>query len=312
MRNEVKFPQPRSSGPGHEAPAGRSNGWVAARLRQAASLLAAQGANPFRISAYRRAADAIECLDADLRDLAETGGHAALEAIPGVGPSIAGAVAEMLSTGRWGFLDRLKGAAEPEALFCAVPGIGPALAHRIHETLHLDSLEALEAAAHDGRLREVPGLGVRRAAMVRSALAELLARVRPPVQRVADEPDVPLLLDVDREYREKAASGTLRRISPKRFNPSGEAWLPVLHAERGAWHFTALYSNTALAHRLGRTGDWVVIYFHRDARPEGRRTIVTETQGAARGRRVVRGREAECRGLAGAADRSGAGVVASA
>ncbi len=50
----------------------------------------------------------------------------------------------------------------------------------------------------------------------------------------------------------------------------------------------------ARAHQLGRTGDWVVIYFHRDAKPEGRRTIVTETQGPARGHRIVRGREAEC------------------
>ncbi len=273
---------------------GRSNGWIAERLRQAASLLAAQGANPFRISAYRRASDAIEGLDTDLRDVAEAGGHAALEAIPGVGPSIAGAVAEMLATGRWGFLERLKGAADPEALFGSIPGIGPALAHKIQETLHLDSLEALETAAHDGRLRQVPGFGARRAAMVRSALAELLARIRPPVPRVADEPDVGLLLDVDREYREKAARGTLHKIAPKRFNPSGEAWLPVLHTLRGPWHFTALYSNTARAHQLKRTGDWVVIYFHRDARPEGRRTIVTETQGQARGRRVVRGREAEC------------------
>jgi hypothetical protein len=71
--------------------------------------------------------------------------------------------------------------------------------------------------------------------------------------------------------------------------------LPILHTVRGTWHFTALYSNTALAHQLGRTGDWVVIYFHRDATPEGRRTIVTETQGPTRGLRVVRGREAECK-----------------
>jgi len=277
-----------------ESLAGRSNGWIAERLRQAASLLAAQGANPFRIAAYRRAGDAIERLDADVRDVAEVGGHAALDAIPAVGPSIAGAVAEMLATGRWGFLERLKGAADPEALFCSVPGIGPALAHRIQETLHLDSLEALESAAHDGRLRQVPGFGARRAAVVRSALAELLARIRPPVSRAADEPDVALLLEVDREYRDKAASGTLHKITPRRFNPGGEAWLPVLHTVRGAWHFSALYSNTARAHQLGRTDDWVVVYFHRDARPEGRRTIVTETQGPARGRRVVRGREAEC------------------
>jgi hypothetical protein len=108
--------------------------------------------------------------------------------------------------------------------------------------------------------------------MVRIALAELLARIRPP-PCIADEPEIALLLDVA---------------------PSGEAWLPILHTVRGPWHFTALYSNTALAHELGRTGDWVVIYFHRDPKPEGRRTIVTETQGPARGRRIVRGREAEC------------------
>lgn len=273
----------------------RTNGWIAERLRQAASLLTAQGANPFRISAYRRASDAIEALDADVRSVAEVGGHTALEAIPGVGPSIAGAVTEMLVTGRWGFLERLKGAADPEVLFCSVPGIGPSLAHRIQATLQLDSLEALEGAAHDGRLRKVPGFGARRIAMVRSALTQLLARIRPPAARIADEPEVRLLLDVDREYREGATSGTLRKIAPKRFNPGGEAWLPILHTVRGPWHFTALYSNTALAHRLGRTGDWVVVYFHRYARPEGRRTIVTETQGPARGLRVVRGREAECK-----------------
>jgi len=51
-------------------------------------------------------------------------------------------------------------------------------------------------------------------------------------------------------YR-KAADGSLRTIAPKRFNPSGEAWLPVPHAQRGEWHFTALYSNTARAHPLG-------------------------------------------------------------
>jgi putative hydrolase len=307
MRGEPHLtPQPGSRSHGElehassrEGSVWRSNGWIAERLRQAASLLAAQGANLFRIAAYRHAADAIVRLDGDVRDLASAGGNAALGAIPGVGPSIAGAVAEMLATGRWGFLERLKGAADPEALFCSIPGIGPTLAHEIQETLHLDSLEALETAAHDGRLQQVPGFGMRRVAMVRSTLAELLARIRPPVMRVAEEPDVALLLDVDREYRDKAMRGELHRIAPRRFNPGGEAWLPVLHTVRGPWHFTALYSNTARAHQLGRTGDWVVVYFHRDAWPEGRRTIVTEAQGQARGRRVVRGREAECPALCG-------------
>lgn len=287
-RNEVTAPQPPATA------VARSNGWVAERLRQAASLLAAQDANPFRVAAYRRAADAIDRLDADLRELADSGGQPALDVIPGIGPSIAGAVMEMLATGRWGFLERLKGTTDPEALFCSVPGIGPKLAHRIQQALHLDSLEALETAAHDGRLRQVPGFGSRRLTMVRDALAALLGRLRLPALRVVEEPDVGLLLNVDREYRDKAARGLLRKIAPKRFNPSGEAWLPVLHTTRGPWQFTALYSNTARAHELRRSGDWVVIYFHHDTRPEGRRTIVTETHGPARGQRVVRGREAEC------------------
>lgn len=241
-----------------QAPVGaRSNAWIADRLRQAAGLLTAQGANPFRIAAYRRAADALAGLDEDVRAIFDRGGHAALD---------------------------------------AVPGIGPELAERILATLHVDSLEALEEAAHDGRLAGVPGIGPRRAAMVRSALAELLSRLRPSPSSPTSEPEAAMLLDMDREYRDKAAEGVLHRIAPKRFNPTGEAWLPVLHTVRGPWHFTALFSNTALAHRLGRTADWVVIYFSRDSGPEGRRTVVTETGGATRGRRVVRGREAECLG----------------
>lgn len=94
--------------------------------------------------------------------------------------------------------------------------------------------------------------------------------------------------------REKADQGVLPKIAPRRFNAPGQAWLPILHTERGDWRFTALFSNTALAHELGRVGDWVVIYFHQDSGPEGQRTVVTETGGSLLGRRVVRGREAEC------------------
>ena len=64
---------------------------------------------------------------------------------------------------------------------------------------------------------------------------------------------------------------------------------------RDGWHFTALYSNTARARELGRTRDWVVIYFDDDHHREGQHTVVTETRGALIGRRLVRGLEAECR-----------------
>jgi len=273
------------------------NALIADKLRQAADILTAQGADPFRITAYRRAAAAVGVLADDLGTVAERGGRKALEAVPGIGVAIAGAIAEMLATGRWAFLEHLKGTADPESLFRSVPGVGPALAHRVCDTLHIHTLEALEAAAHDGRLEQVRGFGHRRAAIVRAALAEMLARVRRgPLFASHEEPGVDLLLDVDREYREKAVAGELVKIAPKRFNPKGEAGLPLLHTVRGPWHFTALYSNTARAHQLGRMTDWVIIYFHTDNQAEGQRTVVTEIHGEAAGRRVVRGREAECRG----------------
>jgi len=187
----------------------------------------------------------------------------------------------MLTTGRWRFLEHLKGSASPKPLFQAVPGVGPVLARRVCETLKLETIEAVEAAAHDGRLEQVRGFGHRRAAMVRAALAEMIARVRRRSFRREDEPGVDLLLDVEREYREKATAGQLIKIAPRRFNPKGEAWLPVLHTRRGSWHFTALYSNTARAHQLGRISEWVVIFFHKDSRPEGQRTVVTEARGEA-------------------------------
>jgi hypothetical protein len=199
----------------------------------------------------------------------------------------------MVRTGHWTQLERLRGTHDPVWLFGRVPGIGPELACRVADELHIDTLEALEMALYDGRLGALPGFGARRVAMVRAALAEMLGRRRRP-NAVRAEPSADILLDVDREYREKASAGKLRFIAPKRFNPRNEAWLPVLHAERRQWQFTALYSNTALAHKLGRTRDWVVIYFLTNSHTEGQRTVVTETRGPLKGKRVIRGREGEC------------------
>jgi len=109
-----------------------------------------------------------------------------------------------------------------------------------------------------------------------------------------DGPSVEVLLGIDREYRDKAKAGTLQRIAPRRMNPDGKAWLPVLHTRYGPWHFTALFSNTERAHEMHRTYDWVVVYFSDDDGEDGQATVVTERRGALTGRRVVRGREPEC------------------
>ncbi len=273
----------------------RANAIVADRLREAADLLEQQNANPFRVRAYRSAADTVARLDQDIEPLAEEGGAEALAALPHIGKGIAAAILEILHTGRWTQVDRLRGVLDAGHLFQSVPGIGPELAQRIHDSLHVDTLEALEMAAHDGRLELVPGLGARRAASIRAALASMLSRRRVHHPAETNGPSVIQLLAVDAEYRDKAERGELATIAPKRFNPEQTAWLPILHSVHDGWHFTALYSNTARAHELGRTRDWVVIYFYDDHHREGQHTVVTETRGTLIGRRVVRGREAECR-----------------
>jgi len=260
-----------------------------------ADLLEVQKASPFRVAAYRRAAVTVEALDSDLSEIVEAEGEQALVALPEIGKGIAAALAELVRTGRWAQLERLRGLLDPVNLFQTIPGIGPELATRIHDTLHVDTLEGLEAAAYDGRLAGVPGLGPRRVAALRAALATLLRRTRPPARGEGTiAPDVGLLLVVDRIYREAAASGRLPKITPKRFNPEERAWLPVLHMERAGWHFTAMYSNTARAHQLERTADWVVLYYYDEHHREGQATVVTETHGPLTGQRVVRGRESEC------------------
>ena len=265
---------------------------MAERLREAAALLEEQAASPFRVRAFRRAADTIDRLRTDVGTILDRDGLAGLDALPAVGRGIAAAIDELARTGRWSQLERLRGGAEPEGLLRTIPGVGSVLAQRIHDVLHVESLTALEIAAHDGRLAALPGVGQRRAAAIAAGLAARLGRARGVPPGTPAEPSVGMLLDVDREYRDRAAS--LPRIAPRRFNPTGERWLPILHTERSNWRFTALYSNTALAHRLGRTHDWVILYFHADHEPERQRTVVTETHGPLAGRRVVRGREAEC------------------
>jgi hypothetical protein len=284
------------------------NADVADALERVGDLLEAQDADPFRVRAWRRAAGTVRGEPRRLADVLASEGRAGLLALPGIGASLASAIEELVHTGRLRMLERLEGEIAPEDLFTTVPGIGEELARRLHAELGLDTLEELELAAHDGRLAALPGFGPRRTRLVRETLAAMLARsTRRRARRLraaearplapAERPPVATILAVDEEYRRLAAAGALRRITPRRFNPGGAAWLPVLHTEKDGWSFTALFSNTARAHELGATQDWVVVYYERDG-DEDQCTVVTERSGALRGRRVVRGREGEGAGAA--------------
>ena len=267
---------------------------IATRFEEVARLLIIQRASPFRVRAYERAAEALRRLRKPVSEILEQQGLEGLLALPGIGETIARAIRDTITYGRLPMLERLRGESDPTELLASVPGVGPALAERFHHDLGIETLEDLEAAAHDGRLELVEGIGDKRLTGIRDSLAHRLARVRPPAASQDDEiPPLQEILDVDREYRREAAERQLPQIAPRRFNPTHEAWLPILHTQRGSRHYTALFSNTALAHRLGRTNDWVVIYWDHGG-TERQCTVVTGQGGPLKGYRIVRGREAEC------------------
>jgi hypothetical protein len=266
------------------------NRLIAGRLDEVAEVLEEQGANPYRVRAYRRGAAVVRGLGVPAREILRKGGLAALESLPDIGETLARAVRDLAVTGRLPMLERLRGAGDPVALLRTVPGVGRRTAARLHDDFGIESLEELETAAHDGRLATLAGLGPKRLAGIRESLAQRLGRVpRPPRGK---EPPVAELLDVDAEYRARAAAGTLSRIAPRRFNPEGEAWLPVMHTAREKRHYTAVFSNTARAHRAGTTRDWVVLYVEGGG-VERRYTVITAGHGPRRGQRVVMGREEE-------------------
>ncbi len=278
---------------------------IAEVLEEIADLLEAQKANMHRIRAYRNAAGSIRSARRSVAAIARQDGHEGLTQIPNIGESLAGLIQGYVETGRSGLLDRLRGEVSPPDVFAELPGVGEELSHRISAVLDIATLEELEQAAHDGRLETVPGFGPKRVRSVQLALAGMLSRAAGrrirrgrgiEAERQDDRPSVETLLAVDREYRQRADAGELRTIAPKRFNPKNESWLPILHTEEEGWEFTVLFSNTSRAHDLGRTHDWVVIYYARDGR-ERQATVVTARQGGLAGKRVVRGRESECRRL---------------
>ena len=270
----------------------RINEQIAGRLEEAAHLLRDQGADPYRVTAYSRAAASVRSTREPVDQIFRQRGLDGLRELPRIGETLARAIRELIVHGRLPMLDRLRGEANAVALLASVPGIGRVLANRLHDDLGLETLADLETAAHDGRLETIAGFGAKRLAGIRDSLAHRLGRVQMPI-RTQTPPNVGELLDVDREYRDKADAGQLPRIAPRRFNPKRESWLPVLHTRRSTRRYTALFSNTARAHHAGKTRDWVVIYGD-NGTGESRHTVITAAFGPLRGRRVVAGREDEC------------------
>ncbi|MDP3721993.1 MAG: DNA polymerase/3'-5' exonuclease PolX [Candidatus Omnitrophota bacterium] len=128
---------------------------LAAFFSQIADLLEYRGDNPFRIRAYRRAAQNLENFSGDLAHLAQAG---RLRELPGIGADLADKITEYLSTGAVAALERLKRTTAPGVLeLLEVPGLGPKTAKLLTERLGISTVHQLEEAANAHRLRRLPG-----------------------------------------------------------------------------------------------------------------------------------------------------------
>ena len=134
-----------------------NNHVVAAIFAAMADMLAIQGENYHRILAYRRAAENVATLGRPLEEVWQAG---EVEAIPGIGKTLASKIDELMDTGRLQAYEKLQ-AQVPGGVVAMlqIPDVGPKRAALFWKGLDITSVEALEVAAREGRLRTLPGMG---------------------------------------------------------------------------------------------------------------------------------------------------------
>lgn len=136
-----------------------------------ADMLAIRGDQIHRILAYRKAAESIEALGRDINIVYAEG---KLTDIPGIGETLAAKIEEMLKTGRLEFYDKLAREIPPSLVeMLRVEGLGPKRVKQIHEVLKVETIEQLTAAAREGKLRDLPGLGAKSEAKLLAAIEAL-------------------------------------------------------------------------------------------------------------------------------------------
>ena len=133
---------------------------IADLLTEIADILDIQGENPFRVRSYRNAARTIADMGQSGRAMVRAGED--LEQIPGIGKSLQERIEEIVSTGKCGFLEELR-AKVPPALteLLKLEGLGPKKVKLLYDELGVDSVDRLEKSAQAGKLRDLPGMGLK-------------------------------------------------------------------------------------------------------------------------------------------------------
>lgn len=188
------------------------NAEIAAVLNEIADRLDIQGANPFRIRAYRNAARTMSEVGRSVLDMVTR--NAGLDALPGIGPDLAGKIVEIATTGSCALLERLRKEL-PQGIteLLKVPGLGPKRVRALYHDLGVQTLAQLHLAAQAGRVQAVPGFGPKtQQAIVEATAARMKEERRSPLGVAAQTAqallaDLALMPGVARAV----AAGSLRR-----------------------------------------------------------------------------------------------------
>ncbi len=154
-----------------------TNQEIANRFRRLADLMEIGEDNPFKIRAYRAAADTIEDTATPLAEMVSAGGVARLRELPGVGPGLSGKIVELLETGTFKVYEEIK-ARIPETTLdlLEVEGVGLKTLQLLYQRFQITNLDDFAKFVEGGGLSSVPRLGEKTRERIRASLRELLKR----------------------------------------------------------------------------------------------------------------------------------------
>ncbi|HET7526048.1 MAG TPA: DNA polymerase/3'-5' exonuclease PolX, partial [Burkholderiaceae bacterium] len=227
-----------------------ANADIAAAFDQVADLLELQNANPFRVRAYRNAARVVGDLKLDLAAAVADGKP--LPKLPGIGADLGAKIQELAATGHLAALERLRKQV-PAGLdeLMQLPGLGPKRVRALYDELHVHTMPQLLRAARDGRIRTLPGFGIKSEERIAAAIDKHLGSVRRFKLATAAQYADALLAFLRRSpgVREAVAAGSLRR----RRDTVGDLDLLAIASDGAA--VCRHLANYADVHEVLSTGD---------------------------------------------------------
>ncbi|MHA7924393.1 MAG: DNA polymerase/3'-5' exonuclease PolX [Marinobacter sp.] len=188
------------------------NAAIARKFHELADLLEIQGANPFRVRAYRNAASIVEGSSRPLEDRVAEGED--LSAIKGIGEDLAGQIKELVETGDLSQLQTLqKDVPEQLSELMRLDQLGPKRTRAIHDELGVSSLKELKQVAEDGKIRELSGFGAKTEKKILEGVDKLSDRDHRTRLGEAEQVAAPLLayLDELEEVSQIEVAGSYRR-----------------------------------------------------------------------------------------------------